>query len=450
MTSPQSAGSGAASRTWIGKLTLTDFRNYRSATLVSTPAPAVLFGANGAGKTNCLEAISLLTAGRGLRSLPFSELARSGGAGGWAVAAKVHAGAEEIEIGTGVQVPPGGVLGARTPRVVRIGGTPAKSSGALARVRMVWLTPAMDSLFTGAASERRRFIDRLALSLDPAYAGAAATFDRAMRQRNKALEDMSPAKLLDGIEMQMAEAAAAIATMRHRAIAALAAEIEAERARVPDSAFPWAGLSLQGHLEAQTALEMEKTDAQPGERPFHSSPLPEGRGRQVAVSSGVPSPLGERAGVRGDSAKTTVEASYLELLARSRGRDREAGRTLVGPHRSDLEAMHGPKAMPAKMCSTGEQKALLVGLALAQSRLVKQVSGGIAPLILLDEIAAHLDEDRRGALFSSIASLDAQVWMTGTDSDMFAPLRDATAVQFFRVSDGTFTLMDGAESGSNS
>ena len=236
MTPPKNAGGG--NRTWIAKLTLTDFRNYRAATLNPGPAPAVLFGANGAGKTNCLEAISLLTAGRGLRSLPFSELVRSGGAGGWAVAAKVFAGAAEIEIGTGVQAPPGGVLGTRAPRIVKVDGALAKGSGALARIRMVWLTPAMDSLFTGAASERRRFIDRLALSLEPAYASAAATFDRAMRQRNKALEDLSPPRLLDGIEVQMAEAAAGIAVTRHRAIEALAAEIAAERDRAPEFGFP--------------------------------------------------------------------------------------------------------------------------------------------------------------------------------------------------------------------
>ena len=175
-------------------------------------------------------------------------MSRSGGAGGWAVAAKVFAGAGEIEIGTGVQAPPGGVLGTRAPRIVKIDGALAKGSGALARIRMVWLTPAMDSLFTGAASERRRFIDRLALSLDPAYASAAATFDRAMRQRNKALEDMSPPRLLDGIEVQMAEAAAEIAVIRHRAIESLAAEIAAERDRTPDSVFPgrrfrWRGIS---------------------------------------------------------------------------------------------------------------------------------------------------------------------------------------------------------------
>jgi DNA replication and repair protein RecF len=393
----------AGNRTWIGKLTLTDFRNYRAATLAASPAPAVLFGANGAGKTNCLEAISLLTAGRGLRSLPFSELVRSGGAGGWAVAARVSIGADEMDIGTGVQAPLDGVLSARAPRVVRINGAPAKSSGALARIRMVWLTPAMDSLFTGAASERRRFIDRLSLSLDPAYGTAAATFDRAMRQRNKALEDVSPPRLLDGIEAQMAEAAGEIAVIRLRAVEALAAEIAAERNRAPDSAFPWAVLSLQGHLEAQA----------------------------------------------GTVSQEELRQSYAHHLARSRERDQAAGRTLTGPHRSDLEVSHGPKAMPAKMCSTGEQKALLVGLALAQARLVKQASGGIAPLILLDEIAAHLDEDRRTALFSSIASLNAQVWMTGTDSIVFEPLRDVTAVQYFHVSDGGFSPADGAEPGLN-
>lgn len=403
MTPINFAEAGEESRTWIGKLTLTDFRNYKSATLVPSPDPVVLFGPNGAGKTNCLEAISLLTAGRGLRSLPFSELARKGGAGGWAVAAKVFAGAQEMEIGTGVQITPGGALGARTPRIVKLDGAAVKGSGALARVRMVWLTPAMDSLFTGPASERRRFIDRLALSLNPAYAAAAATFDRAMRQRNRALEDMSSPRLIDGIEAQMAGAAAEIAALRNWSIERLAAEIAAERERMPDSAFPWAKLSLEGDLEAKAGSES-----------VHE-----------------------------------IESFYARLLAASRERDRAAGRTLAGPHRSDLEVTHGPKSMPAKMCSTGEQKALLLGLALAQARLVKRLSAGIAPIILLDEIAAHLDSARRAALFSSIASLNAQVWMTGTGDVIFAPLHDVTKVQFFHVSDGAFTCVNGAESASN-
>jgi DNA replication and repair protein RecF len=393
---------GSASRIWIGKLTLTDFRNYRSATLAPAPSPVVLAGANGAGKTNCLEAISLLTAGRGLRSLPFSELARSGGPGGWAVAAHLTAGDEEIEIGTGVQLPSGGILGVRAPRIVRIGGVATRGSGALAQIRIVWLTPAMDSLFTGPASERRRFLDRLALSLDPAYAGAAAAFDRAMRQRNKALETLSPAQLLDAIEAQMADAAIEIAVLRSSAIESLAAEIAQERGRSPDTAFPWAGLTLTGHLEAQIA----------------------------------------------DAPASEIRNAYARLLAGSRERDRLAGRTLTGPHRSGLDITHGPKSMPAKMCSTGEQKALLIGLVLAQARLVKAVSGGVAPLILLDEIAAHLDMSRRMALFSSIASLNAQVWMTGTDLGAFEPLRDLSDAQFFVVSDGTFTPENDAESGS--
>jgi DNA replication and repair protein RecF len=393
---------GGAGRIWISKLTLTDFRNYRSATLTTTPAPVVLLGSNGAGKTNCLEAISLLTAGRGLRSLPFSELARNGGAGGWAVAADLMAGSETIQIGTGVQLPPGGVLGARAPRIVRIDGSAAKGSGALARIRIIWLTPAMDSLFTGAASERRRFLDRLALSLDPAYAGAAAAFDRAMRQRNKALEVPAPPQLLDAIEAQMADAAIEIAALRARAIERLTCEIAEERGRAPDSAFPWAGLSLTGYLESQI----------------------------------------------GENAESAIRNAYARLLAGSRDRDRSAGRSLTGPHRSGLEVTHGPKDMPAKMCSTGEQKALLIGLVLAQARLVKKVSGGVAPLILLDEIAAHLDISRRTALFSSIASLDAQVWMTGTERVAFEPLREVCPAQIFVVSDGTFTPENDAESGS--
>jgi DNA replication and repair protein RecF len=391
---------GGESRTWITKLTLTDFRNYRSAALAPAPGPVVLAGSNGAGKTNCLEAISLLTAGRGLRSLPFSELARSGGAGGWAVAASLMAGSEAIQIGTGVQLPPGGVLSVRSPRIVRIDGMAAKGSGALARIRIVWLTPAMDSLFTGPASERRRFLDRLVLSLDPAYAGMAAAYDRAMRQRNKALEALSPHQLLNAIEAQMADAATGIAALRVSAIESLTSEIALERGRAPDTAFPWAGLTLSGHLESQT-----------GERPANE-----------------------------------IRDAYARLLARERERDRTAGRTLTGPHRSELDVIHGPKNMPAKMCSTGEQKALLIGLVLAQGRLVKRVSGGAAPLILLDEIAAHLDLSRRLALFSSIASLNAQVWMTGTDLAAFEPLRDTCPAQFFLVSDGTFTPQNGAES----
>jgi DNA replication and repair protein RecF len=379
-------------RIWIARLTLIDFRNYANATLTCNPNPAVLAGPNGAGKTNCLEAISLLTAGRGLRALPFADLARADGAAGWAIAARLFTGGEETRIGTGVQFAPGVTASARTPRIVKIDDVAAKGSGALAHIRMLWLTPAMDSLFTGPASERRRFLDRLVLSLDPQYASAASIFDRAMRQRNKALEAMSPPQLLDSVEVQMAEAAVAMAGARHRAVQSLASEIVLERDRDPDSAFPWAGIALLGDLESQAGRES------PG----------------------------------------SMQESYRRLLAASRERDRAAGRTLTGPHRSDVDVIHGPKGIPAKMCSTGEQKALLVSLVLAQARLVKRSCEGVSPLILLDEVAAHLDLSRRLALFSAIANLGAQVWMTGTDLDIFAPLKDVSPAQFFLVSNGAF------------
>jgi len=391
-----------SSRIWISKLTLTDFRNYRAATITVRPAPVVLVGANGAGKTNCLEAVSLLTAGRGLRSLPFSDLGRSGGSGGWAVAARVSIAGEDLEIGTGVQPSSDGIVSPRAARIVKIDHAMAKGSGALAPVRMIWLTPAMDGLFTGPASDRRRFLDRLVLSLEPSYASAAAVFDRAMRQRNKALEQLGPPQLLNAIEAQMAEAAASIATARRRATESLAGEILEERDRDPDSVFPWAGLTLQGHLEGQ-AVAMDEGD---------------------------------------------ISDAYRQLLASARDRDRAAGRTLIGPHRSDIEVTHGPKSAPAKICSTGEQKALLIGLVLAHARLIKKTSGGISPLILLDEIAAHLDAGRRRALFSSIASLNAQVWMTGTDADIFSPLGDVIETQFFHVSNGAIVLANDAESAS--
>jgi DNA replication and repair protein RecF len=265
---------------------------------------------------------------------------------------------------------------------------------------MVWLTPAMDSLFTGAASDRRRFLDRLVLSLYPGYASASSTYERAMRQRNKALENYDSPRLLDAIETQMAIAATEIAAKRVSAASQLAVEF-ARTQSAAGSDFPWAALSLEGRLEEQVkALSPSET-----------------------------------------------ASTYARHLASSRERDRAAGRTLTGPHRSDFSVIHGPKNMPAKMCSSGEQKTLLIGLVLAQARLVKEASGGLAPVILLDEIAAHLDKSRRLALLSSLASLNAQVWMTGTDAAAFAPLRDAASAGFFLVSNGSFTEENDAESG---
>ena len=229
-----------------------------------------------------------------------------------------------------------------------------------------------------------------------------ARLPSSIGQRNKALESLSPPQLLNAIEAQMAQAAASIATARRRATESLAGEILEERDRDPDSVFPWARLTLQGHLEGQ-AVAMDEGD---------------------------------------------MSDAYRQLLASMRDRDRAAGRTLIGPHRSDIEVIHGPKSAPAKICSTGEQKALLIGLVLAHSRLIKKTSDGMSPLILLDEIAAHLDVGRRLALFSSIASLNAQVWMTGTDADIFLPLGNVIETQFFCVSNGAIVLANDAESAS--
>jgi len=379
---------------------LTDFRNYVSESMSCGPAPIVLVGPNGAGKTNCLEAVSLLTAGRGLRGVPFSELGRGGGGGAWAVSANVILNGEDMQIGTGVQPLPNIPLTARSPRIVKIDGAIKKGSGALAPVRMLWLTPAMDGLFTGPAADRRRFVDRFVLSLDPGYAKLSAAYDRAMRQRNKALEDFAPPVLLDSLESQMVDSGTAIVIGRRNAFDSLSRQILACRDEAGESPFPWAEVALAGEMEQS---------------------------------------------VREQGVEATA-AAYRARLHQGRDRDRAAGRTLTGPHRSDLAVAHGPKAMAARVCSTGEQKALLIGLILAQARLIKAANDATAPIILLDEIAAHLDFERRAALFSSLLDLKAQVWLTGTDAETFVPLSKAGAAQFFLVSNGTITPAIDAES----
>lgn len=388
-------------RTWISRLSLTNFRNYAALSLAVDPRNVVLVGQNGAGKTNCLEALSLLNPGRGLRGQPHASLARQGGDGTWAVAVKGHSGEQEFALGTGVAA---GAVSARPSRTVRIDGAPARSSGALAeRLRLVWLTPAMDGLFTGPAAERRRFLDRIVLSFEPSFAAPAAAFERAMRQRNCALEDGPHPSLLDSLELQMAEAATAIVFQRRAAVQALA-ELGAQRVFAAETAFPGFALGLQCALD-------------------------------------------ERVG-EGSSA-ADIEDWYAQRLRLGRDRDRAAKRTLSGPHRSDLAVVHGVKQMAAALCSTGEQKALLLGLILAQARLVKTVNRGVAPLILLDEVAAHLDELRREALFGEIAALDAQAWMTGTDIAVFTPLAQGGSAQVFLVSNGAIRAVEDEESRHN-
>ena len=381
-----------ATRRWVERLTLTNFRSHADVSLDLGPEPVVLTGPNGAGKTNLLEAVSLLAPGQGLRRAPFPELARLGGDGAWVVAARLQTATGLLEIGTGVSPGTGRHGEERTTgRTVRIDRQAVSGSGALAdHVEMVWLLPAMDGLFTGPGGDRRRFLDRLILCFDPGYRTRLGHFERAMRQRNRLLEtpSASPSQLatqLEGLELHMAETGAAIAAARLAIVDNLAGTIERRRLADPGSPFPWSALAIEGALEADLA-------------------------RMPAVEA---------------------EDAYRARLRSGRDRDRVAGRTLDGPHRSDLAVTHGPKAMPARLCSTGEQKALLVGLVLAHAELLRQAGGGArrdgrgaaAPILLLDEISAHLDVIRRNALFREIIRLGAQAWMTGTDAEAFAPLQ---------------------------
>ena len=375
-----------APRLWVSRITLTNFRSYAAATIEVGSEPVVLLGANGAGKTNLLEALSLLTPGSGLRRAAYGELARIGGSGDWAVAAKVATREGNFEIGTGQRPDTrGGRLPAgetsRAGRIVRIDGETVGAAALADHVDMVWLTPAMDGLFTGPAAERRAFLDRLVLCFDAGHAQRSARFERAMRQRNKLLEDGGDQVLLDALEMQLAETGIAIAAARLEAVAALQAQSEARRIRDPGSPFPWFSLMLEGTLETELA----------------------------------------------GNAALDVEDRYRERLRNARERDRGAGRTLEGPHRSDLLATHGPKSMPARLCSTGEQKALLMGLVLAHASLIAERRNGAPPILLLDEIAAHFDGARRAALFAELLAMRAQAWMTGTDLQAFSELTGKAA-----------------------
>lgn len=382
-------GEGAATRHYIRSLKLNDFRNYARAELALDAHPVVLIGDNGSGKTNLLEAVSLLGPGHGLRGRPYEELCRNDGAGGFAVAATVVSAADEVEIGTGI---PSGTREESSGRVVRIAGK-EESAGALAEhVKLVWLIPAMDGLFTGAASERRRFLDRLVLAVDPKMRSPLGRYDRAMRQRNRLFQLKEGSRaLFEGLEEQMAEAGVAIAAARLDAVARLIALIERMRAARGEGPFPHALVALEGRLEAALA----------------------------------------------DRSATEVEDEFRDALNQGRERDRAAARALEGPHLSDLIVSHGPKQTPAQHCSSGEQKALLIGLILAKAELIREIEG-TAPLVLLDEVAAHLDQARREALFGEISRLGGQAWMTGTDRDLFAPI--AEEAQIFAVNRGRITL----------
>jgi DNA replication and repair protein RecF len=379
----------ALSGLWVERLALTNFRSYASATMETDAGPQVIAGPNGSGKTNLLEALSLLAPGQGLRRVPFGDLARSSGDGGFAVSARAHTLAGPADLGTGL-APGAGGQGERVGRIVKIDGAARSGSGALADyLEIVWVTPAMDGLFTGPGSERRRFLDRLILCFDPAYRKIAGRFERAMTSRNRLLADgVRDDAQLSGFERVMAEAGVAVAAARLEAVAAMAAIVEKRRSRDPNSAFPWSSFRIEGGIES----DLDRLSA------------------------------------------IEAEDAYTRLLAEVRERDRAAGRTLDGPHRSDLIVEHGPKALLARHCSTGEQKALLLGLVLAHAELLRERQEGASPLLLLDEITAHLDADRRAALFAEILRLGAQAWMTGTDASAFESL--AGKGRFWRVREG--------------
>jgi DNA replication and repair protein RecF len=358
-------------RARLAALKLTNFRNYAALSLALDRRSVVLTGPNGAGKTNLLEAVSFLSPGRGLRRAALEDVARRPGDGSWAVAATVENASGAVDLGTGIALGP---EGPEARRAIRVNHAPARSSDALLEhLRVLWLTPAMDGLFTGPASERRRFLDRAVLAIDRQHGARVNAFERAMRGRNRLLAEPSPDRAwLTAIETEMAELAVAVAAAR-REWARLATALIAENGS--GAAFPAAGIALEGVLE-----------------------------HDLAGRSG-----------------TEVEDRYRATLSGERGRDAAAGRTLAGPHLSDLRVRHLPKDAPAETCSTGEQKALLIGLVLAQARLATKLSGE-TPLVLLDEIAAHLDATRREALFRVLGDLGCQAFMTGTDANVFDAL----------------------------
>lgn len=390
MTRARSIGAdrGAERGTRVTRLRLAHYRSHEALDLdLGTGGghgPIVLLGPNGAGKTNLLEAISWLAPGRGLRAAPLAEVTRHGSAAPWAVHARLAVDGEAVEIGTGL--PPGG-QGEGARRIVRIDGETASGPAALAgHVAMLWLTPAMDRMFLDPSSARRRFLDRVVLALHPAHGRHAAAFERAMRERNRLLAERGPRAdpaWLEALEGRMAEQAVAIAAARRETVDALALRMT----ETGEDAFPPASAELSGWLEERLA----------------------------------------------DAPALEVEDAYRELLARNRARDAAAGRTLEGPHRGDLAVRHRAKDMPARQCSTGEQKGLLLGLLLANLRLVAEL-GPRPPMLLLDEVAAHLDAARRRALFARLDGLASQVWMTGTDSALFDDL--GAAARRFAVSPG--------------
>lgn len=343
----------------LSELSLSHFRSHRRAVLACDGRPVAIYGPNGAGKTNLLEAVSMLSPGRGLRRASPEDLIRRPEALGWKVTGLLHSGQQTHEIETWAEP--------AASRSVRIDGKAAPQI-ALGRIgRVLWLVPSMDRLWIEGAEGRRRFLDRATLSFEPTHAEAVLSYEKAMRERNRLLKDMvRDAHWYHALEKQMADAGAKIHQNRCNTIAELAAAQEATQ-----TAFPTAALSL---IHAGPAIEAPEDPA-----------------------------------------------ALTAAFAQNRVRDMGAGRTLMGPHRADLQAVFADKGVSAKDCSTGEQKALLISLILANGRaLIRDF--GAPPILLLDEVAAHLDQTRRAALYDEICALGSQAFMTGTGPELFAEL----------------------------
>lgn len=365
-------------------LKVSDFRCYAQARLEMDGRPVVLTGENGAGKTNLLEALSFLAPGRGLRWARLSEVTRIG-APEWSVAASIsapHISSAPTRVSTGLQAGP-----APERRTVRIDGETQSSSAALAQfLPMIWLTPDMDRLFAEGASARRQFLDRLTLGFDTGHGARLNAYERARQERSRLLREELAGRRADpawlnALEAAMAEHGVAIAASRCEALVRISRALEAN-----SGPFPHALLALDGLLEDMLA----------------SNPA------------------------------VDVEDRFRSVLAAARRRDREAGRALEGPHRSDLLVWHGETRMPAGDCSTGQQKALLISIVLANALLLAE--SGVAPLLLLDEVVAHLDAKRRSALFDTLCQMGAQAWMTGTDKSLFEAM--GARAQYFTVTHG--------------
>jgi DNA replication and repair protein RecF len=365
--------------TALTRLRLTDFRSHASLDLKLDTRPVCLFGANGAGKTNILEAISQLGPGRGLRAAALPEMTRRDAPAGWAISATLD---DDQKLGVGLETTSTG-----NKRTIRLDGAPATATDLAELIRIVWLTPAMDSVFRGGASERRRFFDRQVMAHIPSHGSLSSRYEKAMRERNALLERgrVDPA-WADAIEARMAESGALIAANRARVLTLLQAAIDAR----PEGYFPKGDLALDGDAE-----------------------------RAAAEGAGM----------------IDLSDIIAEALAKGRYRDQAAKRTLSGPHRTDLTVIHRPTGAPAVEASTGQQKALLIGLILASARALSDDGDGPSPLILLDEAAAHLDRDRRAALFDELTEIGGQAWLTGTEEFLFEAFGDRA--QRVEVADAT-------------